>query len=131
MDRSMAAWIIAPVALLTGLVCFWRGEQLLGWYPVPVRETAGRIVIALVFAILAGVFGLVATSVYARLVGNRPDTASQIYLWVGVGLAVLLSVAGFIVPSALRKRGPVVAWTAMNFLWGIGYGWVLPLILRG
>jgi hypothetical protein len=45
-------------------------------------------------------------------------------------LAVLLSVAGFIVPNALKKQGPVIAWTVMNFLWGVGYGWVLPWLLR-
>jgi hypothetical protein len=114
------------VSLLTGIVVFWRGERMLAWYPVPIQGVAGRIVIALVFTIAAAIFGLVANSVYGRLVARRPDTASRIYLWVGLGLAVLLSVAGFIVPSALKKQGPVVAWTVMNFLWGVGYGWVLP-----
>jgi hypothetical protein len=37
---------------------------------------------------------------------------------------------GFIVPGVLQKKGPVVAWTLTNFLWGVGYGWVLPALLR-
>jgi hypothetical protein len=123
-------WVIASVALLTGIVCFWRGERMLAWYPVPIKGVAGRIVIALLFTVVAIIFGLVANSVYGRLVASRPDTAAQIYLWVGVGVAVLLTVAGFIVPSAIKRQGPVVAWAVMNFLWGIGYGWVLPLVLR-
>jgi hypothetical protein len=91
---------------------------------------AGRIVIALVFTAVAAIFGLVANCVYGRLVSCRPCTAAQIYLWAGVGVAALLTVAGFIVPAAIKRQGPVVAWVVMNFLWGIGYGWVLPLVLR-
>jgi hypothetical protein len=128
MNKPM--WVIVSVALLTGIVSFWRGERMLAWYPVPVKGVPGRIVIALVFTVAAAIFGLVANSVYGRLVVSRPDTAAQIYLWVGIGLAVLLTVAGFIVPSAIKRQGPVIAWTVMNFLWGIGYGWVLPLVLR-
>jgi hypothetical protein len=125
----MALWVIVPVAALSWIVCFGRGEQLLAWYPIPVKGTAGRIAIASVFAILAVVFGLVAASVYGRVAAARPDTAALIYRWVGLGLAILLSIAGFIVPSALQRKGPVVAWTVTNFLWGVGYGWVLPHLL--
>lgn len=128
MNRSM--WVIVSVALLSGIVCFWRGERMLAWYPVPIEGVAGRIVIALLFTVVAAIFGLVANSVYGRLVASRPDTAARIYQWVGVGVAVLLTVAGFIVPAAIKRQGPVVAWAVMNFLWGIGYGWGLPLVLR-
>jgi hypothetical protein len=128
MNSSM--WVIVSVALLTGIVCFWRGERMLAWYPVPIKGVAGRAVIALLFTVVAAIFGLVANSVYGRLVASRPDTAAQIYLWVGVGVAVLLTVAGFIVPAAIKRQGPVVAWAVMNLLWGVGYGWVLPLVLR-
>ena len=118
--------VIVSVALLTGIVAFWRGERMLTWYPLPLKGVPGRIVIGLVFAIAAAIFGLVANAVYGRVLASRPDTAAQIYLWVGLGGAVLLTVAGFIVPSALKKQGPAIAWTVMNFLWGVGYGWVLP-----
>lgn len=131
MNKLMALWVIVPVSLLSGAVAFWRAEQLVAWYPVPVKGTPARIVMASVFAIAALVFGLVAISVYAWVVGRWPDTAPQIYLGLGVGLAILLSIAGVIVPSILGRRGPVVAWTLMNFLWGVGYGWLLPMLLRG
>jgi hypothetical protein len=128
---NKTTWVIVSVALLTGIVSFVRGERMLAWYPLPLKGVAGKIVIAVVFAIVAVIFGLVANSVYGRLLANRPDTAAQIYLWVGIGAAILLTVAGFIVPSALKKQGPVIAWAVMNFAWGVGYGWVLPLVLRG
>jgi hypothetical protein len=70
------------------------------------------------------------SAVYGRLAATWPDTAALIYRWAGPELAVLLSIAGFIVPGALKKKGPVVAWTLTNLLWGVGYGWGLPLLLR-
>ncbi len=129
MNKMMAVWVILPVALLTGLVAFWRAEQVLVWYPIPVKGTAGKIVAAALFSCAAVIFGLVATWVYVWLVGNRPETAAQIYLWIGVGLAVVFSVAA-VVASMILKRGPVIAWIVWNFLWGVGYGWVLPVLLR-
>jgi hypothetical protein len=106
---SLALRVVVPVALLTWIVCFWRGEQLLAWYPIPVKGMAGRIVIASLFAILAVVFGFVAASMYRRLAASRPDTAALIYRWVGFGVAALLSILGLILPAALRREGPVVA----------------------
>ena len=122
--------VIVSVSLLTGIVAFVRGERMLAWYPLPLKGVAGWIVIAVVFAIVAAIFGTVANSVYGRLIASRPDTAAQIYMWVGIGVAILLTIAGFIVPSALKKQGPVIAWALMNFLWGVGYGWVLPRLLQ-
>lgn len=131
MNTSIALRVVIPVALLTWVVCFWRGDHLLAWYPIPVKGTAGRIVIASLFAILAVVFGFAAASVYGRLAARRPDSAALIYRWVGVGVAALLTVLGFILPAALQRKGPIVAWTVTNFLWGLGYGWLLPQLLPG
>jgi hypothetical protein len=122
--------VTASVALLTWIVCSWQGEQLLAWYPIPVQGTTGRIMIASVFAVLAVIFGIVANAAYGRVLTGRPDTAAAIYRWVGAGAAVALSVAGFIVPAALQRHGPIVAWTAINVLWSVGYGWALPSLLR-
>ncbi len=82
---NKSTWVIAAVALLTGIVSFWRGERMLAWYPLPLKGVVGRIVIAVVFAI---------------------------------------------VPAAIKRQGPVITWAVMNFCWGVGYGWVLPLVLR-
>ncbi len=122
--------VIVLISVLTGIVAFVRGERMLAWYPLPLKGIAGWIVVGVVFAIAAAIFGLAANSVYGRLLVSRPDTAAQIYLWVGVGVAVLLTVAGFIVPTAIKRQGPVIAWTVMNFIWGIGYGWMLPSLLH-
>ena len=123
-----STWVVVSVSLLTGIVVFWRGERMLAWYPVPLKGVAGRVVIALLFAALSVVFGLVAHAVYGRAMNSRPDTAAQIYAWVGIGLAVLLSIVGVVVATIL-KRGPTIAWTLLNLLWGVGYGWWMPTLL--
>ena len=64
------------------------------------------------------------------MAGIWPDAAPQIYLGLGAGLAVLFTIAGVIV-RAILKRGALVAWTVQNFLWGPGYGALLPVLLRG
>ena len=128
MNRIVALQVALPVAVLSAVVAFWRGERLLDWYPIPLKGVAGRVVIALLFAVLSVVFGLVAHAVYGRAVSSRPDTAAQIYAWVGIGLAVLLSIVGVVVATIL-KRGPTIAWTLLNLLWGVGYGWWMPTLL--
>ena len=128
MNKIVALQVVLPVAVLSAGVAFWRGEQLLDWYPIPLKGMAGRVVIALVFGVLSVVFGLVAHAVYGRAMNSRPDTAAQIYAWVGIGLAVLLSVVGVVVATIL-KRGPTIAWTLLNLLWGVGHGWWMPTLL--
>lgn len=128
MNRSPALWAIVAVSVLTGLVSLWRGDRMLAWYPVPLQGIAGRIAISIAFTIAAVIFGLVAQSVYGRMLVNRPDAAAQTYLWIGAGAALVLSVAAVVV-YAILKRGPIVAWILLNILWGIGYGWGLPALL--
>ena len=41
MNESM--WVTVSVSLLTGIVAFWRGEQMLAWYPVPVKGVAAGL----------------------------------------------------------------------------------------
>jgi hypothetical protein len=127
-NKSLAVWAIVAVAALTGLVSLWRGEKMLAWYPIPLPGIAGRIALAVAFTVAAVIFGLVAQSVYGRMLINRPDSAARIYLWIGAGAAVVLTVAAIIVTMIL-KRGPIIAWILLNFLWGIGYGWGLPALL--
>lgn len=108
----------------------WRVQELVAWYPLPVKGAPARMLMVLMFAVGCFIFGLAAAFVYAWLASIWPHTAPQIYLWLGAGLAVLFTIAGVIV-RAILKRGALVAWTVQNFLWGLGYGALLPLLLRG
>jgi len=130
MNIPGALLAVAPVSLLSGAVAFWSGKQPAERYQVPVKGAAARIVMAAVFTIGGFIFGLVAAFVYPWVAGNWPGTAPQIYLGLGVGLAVLFTIMA-VVERAILKKGAVVAWTVLNFLWGVGYGALLPLLVLG
>jgi len=76
-------------------------------------------------------FGFLAIFMY-HWVGSRwPENAAQVYLWVALGSAVLLTLLAGIMPLAFKMPWFNVAiWTAMNFLWALGYGIFLPRILN-
>jgi hypothetical protein len=122
--------VIVPVSWLPGAVACWRVQELVAWYPLPVKGAPARILMVLMFFAGCFIFGLVAALLYTWVAGIWPDAAPQIYLGMGAGLAVLFTIAGVIVRSLL-KRGALVAWTVLNFLWGLGYGVLLPVVLRG
>ncbi len=76
-------------------------------------------------------FGLLAIFVYHQ-VGNRwPETTAQVYLWIAIGSAVILTLLALIMPFAFKMPWLNVAiWTIENFVWALGYGWFLPQILN-
>jgi hypothetical protein len=125
-----AVLVIVPVSLLSGVVALWRVQELVEWYPLPVKGAPARILMVLMFFAGCFIFGLAAAFVYPSVASTWPHTAPQIYLGLGAGLAILFTIAGLIV-RAILKRGALVAWTVQNFLWGLGYGVLLPVVLRG
>jgi hypothetical protein len=125
-----ALLVIVPVSLLAGVVASWRVQELVEWYPLPVKGAPARMLMVLMFFVGCFIFGLVAALLYAWLASIWPRMAPHIYLGMGAGLAVLFTIAGLIV-RAILKRGALVAWTVQNFLWGLGYGVLLPVVLRG
>ncbi len=76
-------------------------------------------------------FGFLAILVY-HWVGNRwPETAAQVYFWIALGSAILLTMLALIMPVAFKMPWTsAILWTVMNFIWGLGYGWFLPQILN-
>lgn len=128
MNAHSGTLAMVGVAALTAVIVVALGKPMLEWYPVPLPGIAGRIVLAIAFTIAAVIAGLIAQSVYARMLVSRPDAAATTYLWIGLGVAAALTVGGVVVRIVLG-RGPVVAWTLLNLAWGIGYGVWLPRLV--
>jgi len=114
--------ILAMTLLSTGLVA-WRGGEMAKAY--------GGSKIAVVAGYLVGglLFGCVAVWVYVWMVGRWPETAPTIYLWLALGIAMCLNIMAL---SERRKksRTAVMIWIILNVVWGAGYGWLVPLVLR-
>ncbi len=124
------------VALLTGGGVFWRAEHLVKlWAGPEAQETKSlpelRKNWVLIFSIAAVVFGLAATILYIWLAGRWAGTTA-LYFWLGLGLTILFSIGAGVAISVefpVGKAG-IPSIIAMNFLWGIGYGVIMPWLLR-
>jgi hypothetical protein len=57
-----------------------------------------------------------------------PDVAQPLIFWAGVGLTVLFSIGAAVVRSS-EGAGGIPECIALNVLWGLGYGWLLPLVI--
>ena len=55
--------MIVPVSLLSGAVAFWRVQELVEWYPLPVKGAPARTLMVLMFFVGCFIFGLVAALV--------------------------------------------------------------------
>lgn len=122
--------VIIPVALITGVIVSARIEQIAeptkiqnrGLVNVRKEDGTG-------FGMIAFAFGVAASLVYLWAQSRWPELAPNVFLGLGLGLAVLLSVAAAIVRPAAGLRG-VPEVIALNLLWGTGYGWAMPLAVR-
>jgi hypothetical protein len=117
-------WIIVPITLVTIVL---EGIRML-WTPKKAKSsTSGSLFGMLIFGLG---FGFLAIMVFNWLNGTWPATAVQMYFWLAVGSAIALTILAAIMPPIFKMRWKDVAvWTALNFIWGLGYGWFLPQVL--
>jgi hypothetical protein len=87
---------------------------------------------ALIGYLVAGmVFGWVSIFIYHWIGSRWPVSAMQIFFWLAFGMTVLLTVMALAMPFTIKSAWlDVAVWTAMNILWGAGYGWFLPQLLK-
>ncbi len=124
----LALMVAAPVAVLSGLIVFLQAWRAITRVPEAdsrlwsVRSTAG---------IAAGLitlgFGIVAGLAYGWLSALWPGIAGPTYLALGLGAAVTLSVYAV---ATRARHGAMVATVALNALWALGFGWLLPLVMQ-
>ncbi len=119
-----AIWIILPITLITVVL---EGIRMI-WMP----KTGGTSKSGSLFGILIfGLgFGFLAILVFNWISGTWSGASSQIYFWLAVGSAVVLTILAVIMPFFFKFRwADAAVWTILNFLWGLGYGWFLPQVL--
>ncbi len=123
--------VILPVTLLSGGLTYWRAEPLTEEKTAEASSKEPEIsATVLAFAAVAfGIlFGLIATALYTWMIGRWPGTAFNVYLGLAIGLTILFNVAVVAVRTAV-KMGGIPECLVLNTLFGIGYGWLLPLVV--
>jgi hypothetical protein len=132
-DLITALIVIVPVALISAGLVVLRADALSGQTanPGPAHaEEAGaaarRFALGVLVSSLIG--GLLISTFYRGVVEPWSDNAPALFAALGTGLAVVLSIAAAIVRPLLTMGG-VLESVALNLLWGVAYGWVLPLLI--
>jgi hypothetical protein len=117
-------WIILPAAaigvVLEGVRAF---NGLKPGAPTPIWTLFGFLVISLAF-------GFLAIIVYHQVSIRWPQNPQQLYLYIAIVCAALLTVLAVVMRFAFKITWlDVIAWTVINWAFGLGYGLYLPKIL--
>ncbi len=119
-----AIWIILPITVITVLL---EGVRYI-WTPKTGKSSMGGTLFGILVLSLG--FGFLAILALNWIQETWPGNATQIYLWLAIGCAIVLTLLAVIMPPVFKLRwGDAAIWTVLNFLWGLGYGWFLPQIL--
>ncbi len=119
-----AIWIILPITLITVVL---EGIRII-WTPkTGSTSKSGSLFGILIFGLG---FGFLAILVFNWISRTWSGASSQIYFWLAVGSAIVLTILAAIMPLFFKFRwADAAVWTVLNFLWGLGYGWFLPQVL--
>jgi hypothetical protein len=121
-----AGLVILLVVMVTLAVVWGRAEQIV---EPTALITRGLIAVRAELALIYGVGGVLAGLIFARIyfgVARRwPGSAPRIYLILGISLAALLDLA-----AVVWTPDKASAYIILNWGWALGYGGLLPLLIR-
>jgi hypothetical protein len=120
---------VAALPVILSITVF--SVALVAWRAGDMAKVFNRSKVAVVLAYLIGglIIGFLAVCVYVWMAGHWPSRAVILFRWVALGIAVLLNI---LVLMMHRKfgRAVVIVWIVLNVVWGVGYGLLLPVVLR-
>jgi hypothetical protein len=118
--------VMVVVGLISALLTYLRAEKM-----SPLADIASKGVAAvqkgnIVFFGVAVplVVGIIAFFVYRGMVVRSAATAPTTFLYLSIGIAIVLSVLATVV---FRMRG-FVELTALHVLYVAGFGWIIPML---
>jgi len=118
-------WLILPITVIT---------MILEAIAVKHMQTTQNSAIAGTmssFLISGLIFGFIAIFAYHKIQFRWPENTAQMYLWIALGIAILMSILAVAFRTMVKADWVAVAmWVVMNFLWAVGYGVYLPRILN-
>ena len=115
--------VILSFTVFSVALVAWRAEDMAKAYSL----SRGNVVLAYLIGGL--IIGCLAVCVYVWMAGQWPDRAAILFRWAALGIAVVLNI---LVLMMHRKfsRIVVTVWFVLNVVWGVGYGWLLPMVIR-
>lgn len=127
-DLFSASPLIVAITIITAGLVYGRAEQLGAVTSVSGSNAFSRNSLVSSYMIAGLLFGAAAVEVYRLALGRYGAEGGSVFLKMGIGAAILLSILAVAVMPRM-KRGGTAEYIALNLLWGLGYGGLLPLIL--
>ena len=128
MRRLLPLAVILFVTGGTFLVVWFRHTQLTASAEPRSEAEMPRHLISFAFTMAAFLFGgLVLGGFYG--ISGLWLSADRILFWTALTLTVLLSIAAAVVRTTIVRSGAIECVT-LNLLWGMGYGWALPAVMK-
>lgn len=118
--------VVLLITLLTDWLVYWRVDSFA--QPAEIARHGGDRAardVSFGMGLLALLFGLVVSIAYIWFAARWPETTSQLYRGFGLSLAAILSITAVVRPRL--QVGGVWEVIALHLLWGLGYGWLMPL----
>ncbi len=126
----VALLIAVPITLLSVGLVVWRAEAVAGAEEVAAKGLAAvRSSLAGGWLVAGLIFGVMAMLVYRWMLGRWAAEAPRLYLGLAGVLIVALSMLA-VVALPMLKRHCLAEYIALHLLWGLGYGWLIPQVIR-
>ncbi len=123
-EFTKSIWIILPIAVLTVIL---EGVRVIVGPKTGASSPVGTLV---GFLIVSLAFGFLAIYVYHFVVTRWPQNPQQVYLWIAIGCAAVLTVLAVVIHFAFKSTWlDVIVWTVINWAFALGYGMFLPKVL--
>ena len=128
MNKNLLVFIgvMVVIGLISALFTYWRADKM-----SPLADIASKGVAAVQKGniIFFGVFmpllvGVIAFFVYRGMLARSADTAQTTFLFLSIGIAVVLSILAAVV---FKMRG-FVELSALHVLYVAGFGWIIPML---
>ena len=118
--------VMVVVGLISAVLTYIRAEKM-----SPLADIANKGVAAvqkgnIIFfgVVMPLVVGIIAFFVYRGMLARSADTAQTTYLFLSIGIAVVLSIMAAVV---FKMRG-FAELTALHVLYVAGFGWIIPML---
>lgn len=118
--------VIVAVGFISALLTYLRSENM----ALP-SELASKGLAAiqkgnLIFygVVMPLVVGPIAFYVYRAMLARSPDSAQTMFLFLAVGIAVVLTILAAVV---FKMRG-FFEMTALHIMYVAGFGWIVPML---
>jgi len=125
----MAENTMAALPVILSITVF--SVALVAWRAGDMAKVFNQSKVAVVLAYLIGglIIGFLAVCVYVWMAGHWPARAAILFRWVALGIAVVLNI---LVLMMYRRfsRAVVIVLIVMNVVWGVGYSWLMPMVIR-